>query len=99
VKLANRADVLAKTGAAKKTIDNYRHYKIPDDDPSGQPWTIPQAKCFVGPEVNGKQADRDPLRAQPSWPLPVPRQDPASKIAGKGEWTSKTKEVSEHEQC
>src|ERR1700741_1769540 len=98
VKLADRTDILAETGAAEKAIYDHGCHKISDDNPSGQPGTIPQTKGFIRPEINRKQAGRDPFRAQPSRPLPVPRQDTAPKIARKSKRTSKTKEVPEHEQ-
>src|ERR1700741_5514201 len=95
VKLADRADILAETGAAEKAIDDNGCHKISDDNPSGQPGTIPQAKGFISPEVDRKQAGRDPFCAQPSWPLPVPRQDTAPKIARKSKRTSKAEEIPE----
>lgn len=51
MKLPDWTDVLTKAGSPEEAVDNDGRTEISDDDPGGQPGTIPEAECFIGPKV------------------------------------------------
>ena len=64
MELADRTDVFAKGPALKKAIDQQGCQEISENDPGGQPWTVPKAERFVSPEIEGDQEDWQPFVPQ-----------------------------------
>lgn len=61
MKLSDRAHELAKTGAAKESVNKEGAEKISKDHQSGNRRFVPEVESLVRPQVSDNEADREPL--------------------------------------
>src|SRR5258706_7689636 len=98
MQLADGTEVLAEAGSVENDIDGERGGKIPEYDPRCGARRVPQRERFIGPQVQGQQACRDPLGAQAVWPAKTRGHELPGEISWKRKWAGHAEQISSHQQ-
>src|SRR5262245_26496267 len=99
MKLPDRTDKFAKTGAFEKTVDQKRCQEITENDQGRNRRLVPKIEGLVGPEVQHDESHGEPLRTQRSRPPTSRWKDFATQIPDKREWTCHAEKVADGEQA